>query len=61
MPNDRYIQVVAGSASCFHVLFSRELGPKGEGDAYPFDADTSYSNYVFNSWSVLVLSEMEVQ
>lgn len=52
--------VVMASSSAFVLLFAREAAEPGDGNSFPFDRDTSVSNYIFNMYTVFVLSEMEL-
>jgi hypothetical protein len=51
--------VVMASSSAFILLFAREAAEPGDGNSYPFDRDTSVSNFIFSVYTAFVLSEME--
>eukprot|EP00045_Choanoeca_perplexa_P018224 m.282627 g.282627 ORF g.282627 m.282627 type:complete len:1666 (-) comp17752_c0_seq11:672-5669(-) len=48
--------VMIGSGSCYYLLFAKESSP----DALPFESDTTFSNVLFNAYTIFVLSEMEL-
>ncbi|EDQ85533.1 uncharacterized protein MONBRDRAFT_29209 [Monosiga brevicollis MX1] len=52
------MMVAVTSAS--YVFFGDEVEPPGDGDTMQFDSSTSYSNAILNSYSIFVLSEMEL-